>query len=78
MKTSYKSRAWWIALALSYAMGISFTDDGFVASQQDSIWATECAKAMAAALAPEGDPRLVIQYPESYASMAGDFAPAFS
>ena len=61
MDTAYKSRAWWMLLALNYTAGC-YSGDGerYVSAdpRQIHIWEAEAVKAGRAAVAPSGDPRL--------------------
>lgn len=63
MVTGYKSRAWWALRALEYGASESHHPLA-TAAEQNAIWAAEGAKAMAAAMAPVGDKRLIILYPD--------------
>lgn len=73
MRTTYKTRAWWLATAL----GIAESDGVGHPYRDPDADAINIHNAMAAAMAPDGDPRLVIKYRASYDAQAGEFECSF-
>lgn len=58
MATGYKTRAWWTLRALTYGA------EGRTDYREDELMRREAAEAMDAAMAPAGDPRLRVLYPD--------------